>query len=463
MNELKVGLLALATMASIVFMSIKVTSNQSGFGEYVPYKTIVDDASGIFPKTSIKVAGINAGRIKSIELASDNRAVITFEILEKIKITKGSRLGIKSVGFLGDKFLEISISKNKERLKEGSILQAAEGGGLNSLVGDASNVMGDVKAVMKSLRESLAPEGEVSPIKRIMGDVEKLAENTRIATESMKRLMQGNEKRIDQIVANFESFSNDIAYQVNNKNEDSAMADIKVILANAKKMTAEMEELVAYVKSGKGTMGQFLVKDDIADEVNQTLSGVNRLFNRVDQIRTELAMFSGANSKYGSESDIAFKIFPAPDRFYMLGVNVTEFGFPQEQVIDSNISGTGLGAGTDTREVRTTKTKGGFRFNLQLGRKINDWTIRGGLIESTGGFGVDYDLSRWDTRLTAEVFDYRDKIGPNLRLSTDFQIFNVMYGKVSFEDVINKNRSATISAGLKFSDEDLKGLVAFFI
>ena len=457
MNELKVGLLALATMASIVFMSIKVTSNQSGFGDYVPYKTIVSDASGIFPKTPIKVAGINAGRIKSIELGDDNKAIITFEILERIKIAKGSRLSIKSVGFLGDKYLEIAISKSTDRLPEGSLLQSTEGGGLNSLVGGASEVMGDVKAVMKSLRESLAPEGREAPIKKIMADVEKLAENTRIATESMKRLMKGNEERINEIVANFEDFSADIAYQVNNKNKDSAMADIKVILANAKKMTKELEELVAYVKSGKGTVGQFLVKDEIADEVQETLSGVNKLFGRVEQIRTELTMFSGANSSYGSESDVAFTIYPSPERFYTLGVNITEFGFPKEQVIETNIDGVA------SRELRTTKTKGGYRFNLQLGRNINNWTVRGGLIESTGGFGVDYRFPAWDTRLTAEVFDYRDNLGPNLRLSTDFQIYNVLYGKLTFEDVINNERSATISAGLKFRDEDLRSLVAFFI
>ena len=50
MSELKVGILALLTMASIVFMSLKITSFQSGFGEYINYRTILKDASGIFPK-----------------------------------------------------------------------------------------------------------------------------------------------------------------------------------------------------------------------------------------------------------------------------------------------------------------------------------------------------------------------------------------------------------------------------
>ena len=57
----------MAALASIVVMSLKITTNKSGFGEYVTYKTVLKDASGIFEKSSIKVAGINAGRIKSKE------------------------------------------------------------------------------------------------------------------------------------------------------------------------------------------------------------------------------------------------------------------------------------------------------------------------------------------------------------------------------------------------------------
>lgn len=457
MNELKVGILALVTMGTIVIMSLKITSNQSGFGEYVPYKTIVSDASGIFPKTPIKVAGINAGRIKEIELTDNNKAVISFEILEQIRITTDSTLNITSVGFLGDKYLEIKIGQSNTALSPNSIIAASEGGGLNGLVGGASEVMDDVKAVMKTLRESMAPVGKESPVKKIMRDVEKLAENTRIATEAMKNIMAGNEEKITNMIENMEAFSEDIAYQVNNQNRDSAMADIKEILANAKRMTADMEKLVQHVRAGKGTIGQLLVKDDIADEVQETLAGVSKLVGKVDEIRTELSVFSGANSVYGSESDLALKIFPSPERFYILGVNTTEFGPTIERQSERTVNG------VTTTEVNKTKTKGDYKFNVQIGRRIQDWSLRGGLIESTGGIGADYHLTSWDTRFTAEVFDYRDELGPNLRLSTDFQLYNIFYGKLAFEDIVNDTRSATLSAGLRFNDEDLKGLIAFFL
>lgn len=165
MNEFKVGLLAIATIIAVVVMSLKITSNQSGFGQYVTYRTIVKDASGIFPKTPIKVAGINAGRISAIELQG-NTALITFEILKQIQVTKNSRLRIKSVGFLGDKYLEIFIGDSNEYLNKYDFIDSEEAAGLENLIKDTTEVLADVKLIVRSMKNSIAPEGEVSPIKK---------------------------------------------------------------------------------------------------------------------------------------------------------------------------------------------------------------------------------------------------------------------------------------------------------
>jgi phospholipid/cholesterol/gamma-HCH transport system substrate-binding protein len=450
MNELKVGLLALVTMASVVYMSIKVTSNQSGFGEYVPYRTIIKDASGIFPKTPIKVAGINAGRIKEIELA-DNNAIITFEVLEKVMVTKNSKLKIKSVGFLGDKYLEIVMGDSADRLKENGIIAAEEGGGIENLVKDAADVLKDVKVIMGSIKESMAPEGQEPPLQKILQDMKS-------ATEILKRMMEGNETRINDMLANFQEFSEDISYQMNNQNPDSAMKDMKDVLSNAKKLTGDLEKIVSNIKAGKGTVGKLLVEEQIADEVRETMAGVRQLMVRVNNIRTEMDVFTGANTLYGSESTFGLRIYPAPERFYQFGVVTSEFGVEKESIIKTNLNG------NESTEVRSIQDKNSFRFNLQLGRQIHNWVFRGGLIETTGGLGVDYELTDWGSKFSMEVFDYRDDIGPNLRLSSEHQIFNVLYGRIRIEDVLeDRSRSATISLGLKFSDEDLRGLLGLFL
>lgn len=459
MNELKVGLMAIATMMAVGYMSLKVTSNQSGFGDYITYRTIISDASGIFPKTPMKVAGISAGRIKKIELQG-NHALITFEVLEKIVISNDSKLVVKTVGFLGDKYLEIKIGSSDVRLPEDEFISSEAGGGMENLMKDASTVMKDVKKIVVSIKEALAPEGEEGPIKKILSDVEKLTSNVKEITETLKKTITGNEERLNQIVKNFEDFSRNLKLETDKAVDGSSVAKIQEILNSTKNMTSDLEALVADIKNGKGTVGKLLVEDDIADEVRETLAGVQKIVGKVENIRTELSVFTGANTSGGAETDALLKIFPAPERFYVLGITTSEFGPESEKVTTTSTNGA-----TAVSTVTKEKEKDTYRFNVQLGRKIHNWHFRGGLIESSGGLGLDYDLSKIGSRLSMEVYDYDEDFGPTVRLSTQVQMWNVFYGKVSVDSVsknFSDNVNSTISAGLKFNDEDLKGLIGFF-
>ena len=455
MNEFKVGLLAIATIAAIVFMSFKITSNQSGFGSYVTYRTIVKDASGIFPKTPIKVAGISAGRISTIELQG-NTALITFEILKQITITKNSKLRIKSVGFLGDKYLEIYIGDSPDLLAKMDFIDSEEAAGMETLIKDASEVLTDVKDIVKALKESLAPEGQASPFKKILTDVQELVENTKQATLTLRNVVDGNEKKFNAIVENLESFSYELAYQADKGNADSVMAEVKEVLANTKKMTQDLNENVADVKQGKGSIGKLLVEDEIADQVKNTLSSVQKLVGKADAIRTELSVFTGANTVGAAESEVALRIFPSPERYYHLGVSTSELGPNKETITERTVNG------TTTYENKKEREKDTFRFNLQVGRRVQDWGFRGGLIESTGGLAVDYYWQDFGTKFSLEAFDYDKDRGPNIRFITDLQIWNILYGRAAANKIGNKDRNATVQAGLRFNDEDLKGLMGFF-
>lgn len=455
MNEFKVGLLAIATLVAIAFMSFKITSNQSGFGQYVTYRTIVKDASGIFPKTPIKVAGISAGRITAIELQG-NTALITFEILKQIKVTKNSKLRIKSVGFLGDKYLEIYVGDSPDLLAKNDFIDSEEAAGMETLIKDASEVLADVKVIVKTLKDTMAPEGQPSPLKKILADVSELVENTKEATLTLKRVMNGNEEKFNALVENLESFSYELAYQVDKGNPDSAMADIKEVLANTKKITADLNAIVADVKSGKGTVGKLLVEDEIADQVKDTLSSVQKLVGKADAIRTELSVFTGANTDGGAESEVALRIYPSPERYYHLGIATSAIGPDTETITERTVNG------TTTVENKKERKNDTFRFNIQIGRRVQDWGFRGGLIESTGGLAVDYYWQNLGTKFSLEGFDYDKDKGPNIRFITDVQIWNILYGRASANKIGRKDRSATVQAGLRFNDEDLKGLMGFF-
>lgn len=457
MNPLKVGLLTLAALASVVVMSLKITRNQSGFGKHIEYKTMLEDASGILEKTPIKVAGINAGRIKSIQLEG-NKALITFEIIEQIKITPEASMKIKSVGLLGDKFIDMNVgSQQGERLQEGSMIPTTTGGGFDNLSKDAGEVLKEVKEIASTIKDALRDDEGRNVIKEIVSNINDM-------TASLKRITTGNEDKINKIIDDMEAVTAQLAHETDRYQKDSLMGDLaKVgpILDKVDSAVSDLKIIVADVKEGKGTVGKLLRDDAVVDQVSQTLSSVNRLVNRITNIEADVALSTGANTRIGSDTRFDMDIYPAPERFFRLGLVTNEFGPELEKETETVTSVDG------GDEVKTTKRKinrDQIKFNFQIGRRIQRWALRAGLIESTGGVGVDYLIPDYGIRTGMEMFDYQKDAGPNLRLYSEVRLWNVLFTRVAGEDLISKDgqQSATISLGLRFTDQDLAALIGIF-
>ena len=293
MNEVKVGFFTLAAIIAFIYMSLKITSNQSGFGEHLSYRAITTDASNLFKKTPIKFSGINVGQITEIELA-DGKALITMDILKKVMMTEGTTLEVKSIGFLGDKYLELKQKKTAsqegkvkvKRLKELSLIPMKEGGGMASLVKDVSSVLEDVKVITGNIREMFeTKEGEKPLFKEILENIKHVVANIDETTGSLGKLISSNKESLDNFILNLEEITKNILDQTDLGKRDSALSELKEILSNLNKMSDQLNRLVMDVREGKGTIGKFLVEEDIVDEVQQTLSGVKKLVGRVDQIK----------------------------------------------------------------------------------------------------------------------------------------------------------------------------------
>ncbi len=457
MNPLKVGLLTLVALASVVVMSLKITQNQSGFGQHVQYKTILEDASGIFEKTPIKVAGINAGRIKKIELEG-NKALLTFEMLEAIKVTPSATLKIKSVGLLGDKFIDMDLGDQRgDRLAEGTMIRTEPGEGFDNLAKDASAVLKDVKEITGNIKAALRDDQGRNMVKDII-------ENITEVTRSLRRITDGNEEKVNRIIDEVEALTSQLAHETDRHQKDSLMGDLSKIGPILDKVDATVSDLkiiVADVKEGKGTVGKLLRDDAVVDQVSQTLSSVNRLVNRINNIEADIGLSTGANTRIGSDTRFELDIYPAPERFFRLGVVTNDFGPQTETETDTY---TTVDGGQESKRSVRKIDKSNFKFNFQIGRRIQRFALRAGLIESTGGVGLDYFVPDFGIRTGLELFDYQKDAGPNLRWYSEIKIWNVMFTRLAGEDLISKDgkTSATISLGLRFTDQDLAALIGLF-
>lgn len=459
MNELKVGLLSLMAIASLVIVTLQISSNKATFGEFVEYRTILNDATGIYEKSSIKVAGIVAGRIKSIEL-SGSQALVKFEVREDIKITQFSVLRIKSVGFLGDKYIDIFLGNpDAPRLKEFSMVRNESGAGFEQLGKDASEILKDVKVIAKVIRESLYTEDKKNAIKQIVSQINEFSHNANDISKSLKTILEENQAKVSDVVENLRRVSEQLAFETDRYQDDSLLNDLEQvgpILAKVDTAMADLNEIVADVKSGKGTMGKLLRDEETIDRVNETLSGVNRIVGRINNFRTNVMIYSGANNIDGSKTEVDLDLMSAPERFFRFGVVSGDAASLERRTRTRTIIN---GTETVRDEIETSESE--FRFNLQMGRNLGRFTLRAGLFETTGGLAMDHHLYEYGIRNFVEVFDYREDIGAKLRLASEVRLWNVLHAKVMAEDIArsSKNHIYTFSLGLKFSDEDLAALI----
>lgn len=460
MNELKVGFLALLALGSIVVVSLKITADKASFGDFVEYSTILGDASGIYEKSSIKVAGIVAGRITKISL-SGSQALVNFEVLEKIKITSKSRLRVKSVGFLGDKYIDIFLGDpDGERLRENSLVSAEAGAGLEQIGKDASEILKDVKVIASVIRESLYTDDKKNAMKEIIGQVNDLTHNANDISVALKNIVEGSEANISNMIANLNRLAAQLAFETDRDQEGSLMQGMDTvgpILDKVNRSAADLGDILSDVKAGRGTVGKLLRDEEVVDRVNETLAGVNRIVGRVNSFKTDIMIYTGANNRDGAKTEVDLDLIPSPERFFRFGAIIGD-GTTIEREITRT---TTLNDDPENVENEKEVDENAIRFNLQIGRKFNRFALRVGLIESTGGLGFDYSMPEYGFTNRLEVYDNRLDVGVNVRYTAELRLWSILHAKFMADELARNSEfhNFTFSAGLKFSDEDLAALI----
>ena len=94
--------------------------------------------------------------------------------------------------------------------------------------------------------------------------------------------------------------------------------------------------------------------------------------------------------------------------------------------------------------------------------------MRAGIIQSTGGFGVDYNFFNKKLTFSSEVFGFGRPEGVDVRVYARYKFYSAFYVIAGGDDLLNKGNgnldgtsaAGFIGAGLDFTDDDLKLLLS---
>jgi phospholipid/cholesterol/gamma-HCH transport system substrate-binding protein len=460
-TEAKVGIFVLVSLLILGYMSFRV--GQTGFGLKQGYTltAVFDNVTGLDKAGSVEMAGVQIGKVESISL-TDGKALVTMRINPDVKIRGDVTAAIKTHGVLGDKYIDIAPAATGEYLGSGGRIARTESqADLDKVLSQFSSVMDDIKKVSSSLGNTLGGDEGQDQIRSILANLKQI-------TENLNRVVKRNDEKFDQLVDNLKSASRemdrtfsqlaDMATDVNQgKGTVGKLLKDKDLADNLNKTLASLQDITNKLNEGKGTLGKLINDEETVNNLNESLTGINRYVNKAEQFRTflsyrgEYLFRDGGNTK----SYLDLRIQPRDDKFYILGAVYDPRG--KRTVTDTTVTQNGVTTTTTTEQYERDK----FLFNAQIGKRWRDLAFRGGIMESTGGAGLDYYAFNDKLKLTFEAFDFDPDRRPHLKGYAEYRLLKHLFVSAGWDDFVSKegNSSAFVGFSIRFEDEDLKYLL----
>jgi len=471
----------------IAWISFQLESFKWGGKGYV-LSALFDSAAGLDPEASVYMAGIRIGRIQKIELEG-GKARVYIRIFPSIKIAKSSQAMIQSRGLLGSKYIDImpgdprtGLMKDGEEFK--NIKEPVE---INKLATDFDAIAQDVKKVTQQLSESLGTPEAQNKMSRILENLDriteslaelseanqqsftKLVDNLSMLSENMYQLSERSRADLEEAIAampeivnNLKQVSSVLATSLSQNQEGltKAMANIEEATTRLNESLESISSISKKIDEGEGTIGRLVNDPRPIEKAQEAIEGINELVGRLRRAKAVIDihseyMFDAQDAK----TYLSLLLYPSLDKYYLLGVVDDPVG--QTRITHTKTKRV-INPGKDdeqTIEINEDKeeTSEELKINLQLAKRFWNVVLRGGILESTGGIGIDVYLFEDRIKMFAEAFDWSADVNPYLKVGAQLRILSniVLYGGA--DDIIDEehNYDYFLGLGLMFTDEDI--------
>ena len=460
-NAARVGLMValglVVTFAVYRYVDERSTT-ESGYGVYAYF----DDVQGLVAKSRVLVAGIPVGYISSIRLDGD-RARVDLRIEGEIILYDDASVTMRSLSLLGERVLVIRPgTPGLPEIPDGGEIRVADRGvNTDDIMVTVNDIANSVKRITAQLERAFGTEEA--------GDrMESALRNLSDALENIKTVTDEAGPRIVRIMENVELATDDLSEIIHKRKDeiDRGIGEVDDTIASIHKAADQLNAVLADVKEvtgrtarGEGTIGRLTQDEALIDEVEGVAEGLNSFVGGLNRLRTIVEL----RSEYYALTN-AFKTYfsiylkPREGRYFLLQVVDDPRG--SVSVTESIIrqSPPPLFYPNEYRRTEISRSNR-LKFSAQFGKTIGFATFRFGIIESTGGLGMDVKVIRDRLEIKSDLFEFGRRVWPRLRVRAGFEIVKRFWLLAGIDDAINPSRDYFVGLQLRFDDQDLKPLI----
>ena len=277
------------------------------------YVAELESGDGVHAGTSVQMSGLRVGSVSKVELDSNDKVRIEFQVLEKFahRIRKDSRVNIYRPFILGDKVLDITVgTEHEEMVGPGEKLPVSASYDVMDLL--SGRKMGEILTSFDRLANSM----------RIFGEAFADGERTKAFVKTIDRL--------NPLVENLNKMSVEIVKitSVVNKKERA-----EVIIGNLAEVSRELQKIMPELSREVPDIGQQM--GQIVKNLNVLTTEFQKLTPAIGAIAPELPRTSRRAVEALDETVVLLK---ALQRSFLLRGKVEEVKEEEQKRAPANTS-----------------------------------------------------------------------------------------------------------------------------
>ena len=456
--ETKVGIFVFLGILSILYLTFQVKSlqnfNEKGYFLYA----YINDASGLEKKAKVKLRGVDIGKLETLQL-DGNIVKLKLFIKNSVKIPKGSKITLAQDNMLGSKYIKIIPSNSSIYYSKNEIItKYIQNTSLDDLMNNVNSAVDDIKILIKKLNTALNDKS--------IDNFHQILANIKDASISLKAVLKTANKRLSPLLDNVNELINtykDVGIKIDKK-IPSLLNKADTLLTKLNKTGDILNSklgptLDEYKKLGKNansilTENKKSIKEAIASAKSFFVNG-GESFKKIDKFLANVSKSQidvEFNTKYisrdgYSKSYAQIAYLPTPTKYYILGVTSSKDYSNLENIHKDHIKNKAF-------------------ITAEYGKRFNNLLLRGGIIENTGGVGIDYFLDNDKIVLSSEIYDFNavnDIRGnnPHLNLLAKYIYLKHLEIVGGLENILNSHAASVfLGLGIKFRDNDLKTIIS---
>lgn len=291
-GSLKVGLFLISAAAVLMWASLSGTGT-SIFDSKDLFVCYFHNVSGLLPGSPVWMSGVEVGNVKSIEFANlDSLRQVKVVCRTKTSVwahlNKDARIQLGTIGFLGDKYVEIIPGLNgAPPIKSGGELLTIEVGGMAEMFEEGGNALSEASVTMSNLSDFLKRinQGE-GTIGKMINDDELYLQMTDLLT-NLTALTADLKKNQERIISSIETTAKSLS-SLSEKVDKSEGTLGKIIsdpqlYDNLNATTARLDTIMNKINSAEGSMGMLVNDTALYVEVVNLLTRVSNMVSDMEK------------------------------------------------------------------------------------------------------------------------------------------------------------------------------------